>query len=112
MVKLAVNSLLALWLFASAFLFPQSTVTGWNVMLVAVVVAALGLFSYVAVGRPGFRFTLALVATWLFMSALVLPHESLGTVLHDTLLAVILAFVTLLPPKRWARSHHAQAHAA
>ncbi len=109
MVKLCVNVAIAVWLFASAFVLPQSTTTAWNAMIVALVVASGAMLAFATAGRPGVQYVISLAATWLFVSAMILPHESLGTVLHDTLLAAVLAFVTLLPSKRWARA--AEAHA-
>jgi hypothetical protein len=112
MVKLCVNLLIAAWIFGSAFVLPHSTTTGWNAMIVAVVVAGAALLAFAAVGRPGAQYLITIAATWLFASAMILPHESMGTVLHDALVAAVLAFVTLLPSKRWARARHAEAPAA
>lgn len=109
MVKLFVNLAIAAWLFASAFVLPQSTVTAWNAMLLALVIAAVSMLAFAAVGRRGTQYLLAVAATWLFVSSMILPHESLGTVFHDTFLAAVLAFVTLLPSKRWAGSLEAHA---
>ncbi len=102
MLKLVVNLALAGWLMVSAFVLPHSTTTGWNAMIVAVLVAAVSFLSFVAVGRPGTRYGVSVLAVWLFASTLFLPHESLGTVLHDALVAALLALVSLLPSHRWA----------
>ncbi len=109
MLKLVVNAVLAGWLLVSAFVLPQSTVSAWNAIVVAVLVAAVALFAFVAVGRPGIRWGVSVLAVWLFASAIVLPHESLGTVLHDALVACLLALVSLLPSHRWGGQQAQQA---
>lgn len=111
MVKLSVNLAIAAWMFVSAFVLTHSTVTAWNILILSVIVAATALMAFVSVGARGTQVVLALVSIWLFSSAMILPHESLGTLLHDAFVAVVLAFVTLLPSKRWALSSNAEAHA-
>ena len=105
MVKLLVNLAVAGWLMVSTFLRPHSTATAWNSLVVAVLVATVALTAFVAVGRPGIKYGISMLATWLFASALFMPHESLGTVLNDELVACILALVSLLPSHRWAGHH-------
>lgn len=115
MIALLLNQLLAVWLFISGFVLPQSTVTSWNIMIVAVVVSTVAFLAFAAPGRPGIRWILTVVAIWLFASALVLPHESLGTVLHDVAASVALATMSLVPPARWLthwREHHPRGAAA
>ncbi len=104
MVKLVVNLVIAAWLFASAYLLPHSSVTAWNSMIVAALIAWMAFMAFVAVGWPGAKWILSCLAIWLFASTMILPHESLGTVLHDAFVATVLAFLTLLPSKRWAAS--------
>ena len=112
MLKLIVNLAIATWLFVSAFVLPHSVTTAWNSMLVAIVAVAAALFAFVSVGRPGTRYLLSVIAVWLFASTMFLPHESLGTVLHDALVAVVLAFVSLLPSRRWSQSQEPEAKTA
>jgi len=104
MVKLVVNLLIAAWLFASAYLLPHSTATAWNSMLVAVAIVGLAFIALAAVGQPGARYSLSVVAIWLFASTMFMPHVSLGTVLHDAFVATVLALVSLLPPKKWGET--------
>jgi ABC-type transport system involved in cytochrome bd biosynthesis fused ATPase/permease subunit len=109
MVKLVVNLAIAAWLLVSAFVLPHSSTTAWNAMIVAALVAAVAFLAFVAPGRPGLKYGIAALAVWLFASALFLPHESLGTVLHDAGIGALLALVTLLPSHRWDR--HGAPHA-
>ncbi len=109
MVKLVVNLAIAAWLLVSAFVLPHSPTTAWNAMIVAVLVAAIAFLAFVAPGRAGMKYVISVLAVWLFASTMVLPHESLGTVLHDAGIGVLLALITLLPSHRWDR--HQEPHA-
>lgn len=106
MVKLLVNLAIAAWLLVSSFVLTHSTATAWNSMIVAVLVAALALTAFVAVGLPALKYGISVLAIWLFASAMFMPHESLGTVLHDVLVACVLALVSLLPSHQWAGRRH------
>lgn len=105
MVKLVVHLAVAGWLMVSAFVLPHSSATAWNSIVVAVLVAAVALLAFVAVGRPGVKYGLSVLAIWLFASTMFMPHESLGTVFNDVLVACVLALVSLLPSHRWAAHH-------
>lgn len=98
---LAVRIAIALWLFVSVWILPHSETTAWNSIVVALAVIALSFFAFGAIGAPGLRYFITVMAMWLFMSAMVLPHESMGTVLNDVGVAVALALVSIIPPKRW-----------
>ncbi len=102
MAKLLVNLAIAAWLLISAFVLPRSSATGWNAIVVAVLVAAVAFLAFVAAGRPGVKYGISALATWLFVSTMFLPGETLGTVAHDAGIGVLLAFVSLLPSHRWA----------
>lgn len=101
MIALLLNLALAIWLFVSAYLLPHSVATGWNSMIVAVLAAAVALLAFSSPGRPGIRWINAVLAVWLFVAALVMPHVSLGTSLHDVGVAVFLAALSLFPPAHW-----------
>ncbi|HSB19829.1 MAG TPA: hypothetical protein VLD85_07480 [Anaeromyxobacteraceae bacterium] len=101
MIALLLNLALAVWLFVSAYLLPHSAATSWNSMIVAVLVAAVALMAFSSPGRPGIRWVNAVLAVWLFVAALVMPHVSLGTSLHDVAVSVALAALSLIPPARW-----------
>jgi hypothetical protein len=111
MMALVVRLLLSTWLFISAFVLAQSTVTAWNALIVAFLVAAVSFLAFATPGRPGLRYLNAVLATWLLISAIVLPHESLGTVLHDVGLALLIAAVTFVAPPHWL-AHWREEHAS
>lgn len=114
MIALLLNIVLAVWLFVSAYLLPHSATTSWNSMIVAVLVAAVALLAFSSPGRPGLRWINAVLAVWLFVTALVMPHTSLGTSLHDVGVSVVLAALSLIPPARWLahwrEEHSGHAH--
>lgn len=110
MMALVLRLLLSTWLFISAFVLAQSTVTAWNALIVASLVAAVSFLSFAMPGRPGLRWWNAALATWLLVSAMLLPHESLGTALHDAGLAILIAAVTFVAPPTWL-AHYREGHA-
>ena len=114
MIALLLSQVVAAWLFISALVLPHSSATSWNSILVAVAVSAVAFVVFAAPGRPGLRYLTTVIAVWLFMGALVLPHASMGTALHDVFVAMVLAALSLFPPARWLthwREEHAgQAH--
>jgi hypothetical protein len=98
MVALALDLALATWLLVSAFVLPQSSVTAWNALLVAFLVAAIAFLAFSMPGKPGLRYVNTVVAAWLFAAVFWLPHVSGGTVLHDVFVALGIALVSIVPP--------------
>ncbi len=109
MIALLLNQLLAVWLFISAFVLPHTTATAWSSMLSAAAVSAVAFLAFVSPGRPGVRWLMVVVAAWLLMGAMVMPHASMGTAFHDVAVAVALAALALFPPAHWL-SHWRQEH--
>jgi hypothetical protein len=101
MVTLLINLAAAIWLFVSAFVLPYSTVTAWNAMVVAVLVAALAFLSFSAIGRPGIRWLISVLAVWLIVGTMLMPHLSLASVFNDVIVAAVLGLVSFVPPLRW-----------
>lgn len=100
MLALVLEYVLAIWLFTSAFVLPHSGVTAMNSIIIAALVAAISAFAYLDPKRSGVRYIISALAVWLMVSGLVLPHESLGTILHDVAVAVLLGFVTIWAPAK------------
>ena len=103
MIALSLYMALASWLFASAWLLPHSTPTAWNSLTVAILVAAVALVSFAAPGKPGLRFGNALLAVWLLIAALLMPHVSLATMAHDVVVAMLLSAVVIFTSGRWRK---------
>lgn len=103
MIALSLYMGIAAWLFASAFVLPHSEVTAWNGMITAVLIATVGLVSFSAPGKPGLRFGNALLAVWLLITAILMPHVSFGTMAHDILVAMGLSSVVIFTSGRWPK---------
>ena len=101
MTGLALNLAIACWLFISAFVLPQSDATSWNAMICGLIVAMVALLSFSAPGRPGLRFGNALVAVWLLIEAILMPHVSFVTMMHDIVVGMLLTLVVLFTSGRW-----------
>jgi hypothetical protein len=102
MAPLVLNLAAACWLFVSAFVLPYSTVTAWNALVVAVVVVGIAFLSFAAIGRPGIRWVIAVLAVWLVVGTMLMPHQSLATVFNDVVVAMVLGLVSFVPTPRWA----------
>ena len=88
----SINLLLGVWLVISAFLWTHSHEQFGNTCAVGVasaVVAAL------AMGSPRLRWINGVVALWLFVSAFVLPHATVGTIWNGVIVAVIMFSVSV-----------------
>jgi hypothetical protein len=110
MATLLINLAAAGWLFVAAFVLPYSAVTAWNAMVVAALVAAVALLAYSAIGRPGTRWLISLLAVWLLVQTMLLPHVSLASVFNDVAVAAVLGLVSFVAPPRWRpRDAHAAA---
>ncbi len=103
MLVLSLYLTLASWLFASAWLLPHSIPTAWNSLVVALLIAAVALVSFAAPGKPGLRFGNALLAVWLLIAALLMPHVSLGTMAHDVVVAMALSSLVIFTSGRWRK---------
>ncbi len=96
----AVNAVLGVWLFVSAFAWPHATsqqTNTWILGLFAVLFAGIG--AYVAASA---RWVNAAIAALLFMSAFALPSISKATVANDLIVAVAMLACSLVPsaPRR------------
>jgi len=103
MIPLALYLALASWLFASAYILPHSVPTAWNSLVVAVLISLVALTSFAAPGKPGLRFGNALLSVWLVIAALLMPHVSFATMLHDSLVAMVLAGIVIFTSGRWPK---------
>jgi uncharacterized membrane protein YiaA len=99
MAALILRFALGAWLFASAFFMPQSTATAWNAIVVGVLVCAVALFAATDPRRTKARYALWVLSIWLFATAILMPHEAMGTVFHDVIVAVLIAAVSLWAPR-------------
>jgi hypothetical protein len=110
MIALVLRLVASSWLFVSAFVLEHSTMTAWNALVVACLVAAVSFLAFAMPGRPGIRWWNAVLATWLMATAILMPHVSLGTMLHDVGVGMVIAALSLPAPAAWLR-HWREEHA-
>jgi hypothetical protein len=103
MTALVLRLVISTWLFISAFLLPHSAMTAWNGLIVACLVAAVSFLAFAMPGRPGVRWWNAVLATWLMATAILMPHVSLLTMLHDIGVGMVIAALSLPAPATWLR---------
>jgi hypothetical protein len=111
MMALVLRLVASTWLFISAFLLPHSAMTAWNGLIIASLVAAVSFLAFAMPGRPGVRWWNAVLATWLLATAILMPHVSLLTMLHDIGIAMLIAVLSFPAPAAWLR-HYREEHAA
>lgn len=111
MLALLTKLVLSTWLLASAFLLAQTVASAWNVLIVASLFAAVAFLTLAMPGRPGFRWWGAVLAAWLLASTMLVPQAALGTVVHDVVMAMLMAVSTFFLPASWA-THWKQEHSA
>ena len=91
----AVNIVLGLWLFASAFLFDRAGNAGLNAWLVGLFVAAI---AFIALYAPGLRFLNTGLAVWLLVSTIWFGYARAWVAFHDAFVAGAIIVVSLVPP--------------
>jgi len=100
-----VNTLLGLWLFASAFMAGRASIQFVNVLLISLLVMSFGIAS--VLGRHGARRVNAALGAWLFISALALPNTSGAQTVHNIVIAVLLVITSLFPHMHYQTSRTA-----
>jgi hypothetical protein len=93
-VARALNILLGVWLFLSAFLWQHTDAQRSNTWICGVLCVA---FALVALGVGVVRYLNTLLAIWIFISAFALPSISVGTVWNNALVAVAMFVLSLVP---------------
>lgn len=97
----ALNIALGLWLFISAFLWPDSYSQFTNRWLVGLLCT---LFAVIAIWAPQARFLNTALAVWLFISVWALPTRSSGTLWNNVLVSIAIFVLSLLPSSREVRT--------
>ena len=93
-VARALNIILGIWLFISAFIWPHTDAQMTNTWICGVLAVA---FALIALGVPMVRYVNTLLAIWLFISAFALRDISVGTVWNNALVAVAIFIIALVP---------------
>ena len=89
----AVNIVLGLWLFLSAFLWEHTQAQMTNTWVVGALCFALALS---ASRFPAARYFNTALSVWLFISTFALPTANTGTVWNNAIIAVAIFVVSLV----------------
>ena len=89
------NALIGVWLFVSAFVWPHSQAQLTNTWIFGVLCVA---FAFIAMRYPAARFLNTALSAWLLVSAWSLPSISAATVWNNTIVAIAVFFLSLVPP--------------
>jgi len=90
----AVNLLLGVWLFLSAFAWNHTGAERVNTWVMGVLCAA---FAAIATTAATARWLNTALAVWLFVSVWALPHHSLATMWNNALVAIAVFLLSLIP---------------
>ncbi len=106
-VARAVNVILGVWLFISAFAWPHTTAQRADTWILGVLCVA---FALIATREPSVRWLNTALAIWLFISVWALPHQNVGTMWNNALVAIAIFIVSLVPGVARRAIGPAQAH--
>lgn len=90
----AINIVLGIWLFVSAFLWPHSYSQMNNTWILGVLCVA---FALISTRVPEARYLNTALAVWLFISVWALPAISLATQWNNAIVAIVVFFASLAP---------------
>ena len=88
------NMVLGIWLVISAFAWPhtpQGQTDAWAIGMMVFVFALWALLN------PAVRWLNALLAVWLFFTAISIPAASRATPIHDAIVAVVIFLLSWVP---------------
>ncbi len=93
-VARAVNVVLGVWLFISAFVWSHTTAERTNTWILGILCVV---FALIAMREASVRWLDTALAVWLFISVWALPHSNLGTMWNNALVAIAVFVVSLIP---------------
>lgn len=94
------NIILGIWLFLSTFLWRHTQAQATNTWITGLLCAII---AAVSLRVPQARYLNALLAIWVLVAAWALPSFYAGTVWHNTIVAILIFALALVPgyaPKR------------
>jgi SPW repeat len=89
-----INVSLGIWLFISAFLWPDARAQATNTWVCGVLCVA---FAFAGMGLPWARHLNSALAVWLFVSTWALPTAHAATLWNNVLCAIAIFVVSLVP---------------
>lgn len=87
----SINLFLGGWLVVSAFMWTHSRAQLVNVCVVGITSAVM---AALAMGTPRLRWVNGVLALWLFVSALTLPHSEVATIWNSIAVALVMFSVS------------------
>jgi hypothetical protein len=90
----AINLLIGIWLFMSAFIWPHTTGQMTNTWIIGVLIA---LASAWAMYAPDARYLDTIFAVWLFISTFVIAHPTPATMWNNAIAAIVVFVLSLIP---------------
>jgi hypothetical protein len=99
-VARGINVVLGIWLFISAFLWDHSLAERTNTWILGVLCVV---FALIAMSTPTARWLNTILSIWLFISVWALPHQNLGTMWNNAVVAIIVFLASLVPGPGEAR---------
>jgi hypothetical protein len=91
---LLINAALGVWLFVSAFLWPNSRPQMTNTWICGVLCVV---FAITGMGVPRARYLNTALAVWLYVTAWALPTQHIATLWNNVLCAIAIFVVSLVP---------------
>src|SRR5512142_3086914 len=93
-VARGINVVLGIWLFISAFAWEHTAAERTNTWILGVLCVVIAL---IAMSTPVARWLNTALAIWLFISVWALPHDNLGTMWNNAVVAIIVFLASLVP---------------
>lgn len=93
-VARGLNVVLGIWLFISAFAWEHTFAERTNTWILGVLCVV---FALVAMSTSTARWLNTALAIWLFISVWALPHDNLGTMWNNAIVAIIVFLASLVP---------------
>ncbi len=95
-VARGINVVLGIWLFISAFAWEHTFAERTNTWILGVLCVV---FALVAMSTSTARWLNTALAIWLFISVWALPHDNLGTMWNNAIVAIVVFLVSLSAPE-------------
>jgi hypothetical protein len=88
------SAMLGAWLVFSAFSWPHSASAQTNIWVTGALICVASL---AGIAKPALRWAVTALSVWLFFSTLLLTNSSFVRSWHDTLIAVLILTLSLVP---------------
>lgn len=93
-VARGIDVVMGIWLFLSAFAWEHTAAERTNAWILGVLCVV---FAVIAMSTSAARWLNTALAVWLFISVWALPHDNLGTMWNNAVVAIIVFLASLAP---------------